>query len=53
MDLYSLGVVALVLLSGEEPAALMDPVSLAWHWPEGLDLDAGFRHVLERLLHKP
>ena len=50
MDLYSLGVVALVLLSGEEPAALMDPVSLAWRWPEGIDLDAAFRQVLERLL---
>ena len=50
MDLYSLGVVALVLLSGEEPAALMDPVSLAWRWPEGIELDAAFRHVLERLL---
>ncbi len=50
MDLYSLGVVALVLLSGEQPAALMDPVSLAWRWPEGIALDAAFRHVLERLL---
>ncbi|MFL2672458.1 MAG: protein kinase domain-containing protein, partial [Prochlorococcaceae cyanobacterium] len=50
MDLYSLGVVALVLLSGEEPAALMDPVSLAWRWPEGIALDVAFRQVLKRLL---
>ena len=50
MDLYSLGVVALVLLSGGEPAASMDPVSLAWRWPEGIELDDAFRHVLERLL---
>ena len=42
MDLYSLGVVVLVLLSGEEPAALMDPVSLAWRWPEGIDWMLGF-----------
>ena len=28
----------------------MDPVSLAWRWPEGVELDAAFRHVLERLL---
>ena len=50
MDLYSLGVDALVLLSGEEPEALVDPISLAWRWPEGIELDASFRQVLERLL---
>lgn len=50
MDLYSLGVTALVLLSGEEPGALLDPVSLAWRWPEGLAVDPQFRAVLERLL---
>ena len=50
MDLYSLGVIALVLLSGEDPAALMDPVSLAWRWPQGVELDEAFQQVLERLL---
>ncbi len=50
MDLYSLGVVALVLLSGEEPAALLDPVTLAWRWPAGLSLDPSFRAALDRLL---
>ena len=29
MDLHALGVVALVLLSGEEPARLLDPVTMA------------------------
>ena len=32
MDLHALGVVALVLLSGDPPASLLDPVSLAWRW---------------------
>ncbi len=50
MDLYSLGVVALVLLSGEEPAELLDPVTLAWRWPTGPSLDPALRALLERLL---
>ena len=50
MDLYSLGVVSLVLLSGEEPAQLLDPASLAWRWPAALDGEPALRQVLERLL---
>ena len=50
MDLYGLGVVALVLLSGEEPAALLDPVSLAWRWPASLDAEPALAAVLGRLL---
>ena len=50
MDLYSLGVLALVLLSGEEPAQLLDPVSLQWRWPTALDPQPALREVLERLL---
>jgi serine/threonine-protein kinase len=50
MDLYGLGVVALVLLSGEEPAALLDPVSLAWRWPASLDAEPAFAAALKRLL---
>ena len=46
MDLYSLAVVALVLLSGDEPAQLLDPASLKWRWPVALyqepDLKAVF-----------
>ena len=37
MDLHGLGVVALVLLSGEPPASLLDPDSLQWRWPAVLD----------------
>jgi len=50
MDLYGLGVVALVLLSGEEPAALLDPVSLAWRWPASLDAEPALAAALGRLL---
>ncbi|MFM7653110.1 MAG: serine/threonine protein kinase [Vulcanococcus sp.] len=50
MDLYSLGVVSLVLLSGDEPAQLLDPVTLAWRWPACLDGEAPLRAALARLL---
>ena len=50
MDLYSLGVMSLVLLSGDEPAQLLDPVTLAWRWPACLDGDAPLRNALARLL---
>ena len=50
MDLYSLGVVALVLLSGEEPAQLLDPVTLAWRWPAALAQEPPLREVLARWL---
>ena len=50
MDLYSLAVVALVLLSGEEPAQLLDPATLAWRWPASLDAVTAMQAVLERLL---
>jgi len=50
MDLYSLGVVSLVLLSGEEPAQLLDPATLAWCWPAVLDGEPELRAVLQRLL---
>jgi len=50
MDLHALGVVALVLLSGEGPAALLDPVTLAWRWPAALEAEPTLRQPLERLL---
>ena len=50
MDLHGLGVVALVLLSGEQPAALLDPETLQWRWPAALDELPELRAVLERLL---
>ena len=50
MDLYSLAVVALVLLSGEEPAQLLDPTTLQWRWPTALDALPDLRQALERML---
>ncbi|MFM7675243.1 MAG: serine/threonine protein kinase [Synechococcus sp.] len=50
MDLHALGVTALVLLSGEGPAALLDPPTLEWRWPPALDGEPELRRCLERLL---
>ncbi|HYP04302.1 MAG TPA: serine/threonine protein kinase [Cyanobium sp.] len=50
MDLHALGVVALVLLSGDEPHDLLDPVSLEWRWPAVLESEPALRQQLERLL---
>jgi serine/threonine-protein kinase len=50
MDLHALGVVALVLLSGDEPAALLDPVSLDWRWPTALEDEPALRERIARLL---
>jgi serine/threonine-protein kinase len=50
MDLYGLGVVSLVLLSGEEPAQLLDPASMQWRWPAALDGEPQLKALLERLL---
>jgi serine/threonine-protein kinase len=52
MDLHGLGVTALVLLSGDEPQDLLDPVTLAWRWPPALDTEPGLRAVIERLLQR-
>jgi len=50
MDLHALGVVALVLVSGLEPAALLDPVTLAWRWPVALASEPELQALLARLL---
>jgi serine/threonine-protein kinase len=52
MDLHALGVVALVLLSGDPPASLLDPVSLAWRWPASLDDQPALRKPLQRLVSR-
>ncbi len=52
MDLHALGVVALVLLSGDPPAALLDPASLQWRWPVALEPEPALRHQLQRLLER-
>jgi len=52
MDLHALGVVALVLLSGDEPAALLDPVTMAWRWPAALEQEPALAEPLRRLLSR-
>jgi len=52
MDLHALGVLALVLISGDPPASLLDPVSLAWRWPAGLESEPELRRRIERLLER-
>ncbi|MEX0589040.1 MAG: serine/threonine protein kinase [Cyanobium sp.] len=52
MDLHSLGVVALVLLSGEAPARLLDPVTLAWRWPAALSAEPDLQAMVSRLLQR-
>ncbi|MBD2422186.1 phosphotransferase [Cyanobium sp. FACHB-13342] len=50
MDLHALGVVALVLLSGEDPARLLDPVTLAWRWPAAFSAEPELQAQIRRLL---
>ncbi|MEB3172345.1 MAG: serine/threonine protein kinase [Cyanobacteriota bacterium] len=50
MDLHAAGVMALVLVSGLEPAALLDPVTLAWRWPAALEAEPELQGLLQRLL---
>lgn len=50
MDLHALGVLALVLVSGKPPAALLDPVTLAWRWPVPLEAEPELQALLARLI---
>ena len=52
MDLHALGVLSLVLLSGEEPASLLDPATLEWRIPVALDAEPALRQPIERLLSR-
>jgi serine/threonine-protein kinase len=50
MDLHALGVMALVLLSGDGPERLLQPSTMEWRWPSALDGEPALRHQLQRLL---
>jgi serine/threonine-protein kinase len=52
MDLHALGVVGLVLLSGDGPETLLDPVTLEWRWPAALDDQPALAAALRRLLSR-
>ncbi len=49
-DLYALGVTALVLLTGEEPAALYDSRHQRWIWPNYAEVSPRLAEVLNRLV---
>jgi serine/threonine protein kinase, bacterial len=52
MDLHALGVTALVLLSGDPPARLLEPGSLEWRWPACLSDQPDLQAALARLLDR-
>ncbi|MDA0717678.1 MAG: serine/threonine protein kinase [Cyanobacteria bacterium] len=52
MDLHALGVVALVLLSGDKPARLLDPVTMTWRWPAALSAEQALLTQIGRLLER-
>ncbi len=49
-DLYALGVTALVLLTGKEPADLYDHRRDRWIWPDQVDVSSTLAQVLTRLV---
>ncbi len=52
MDLHALGVVCLVLLSGDTPGRLLDPTTMQWRWPAALEAEPDLRLQLQRLLSR-
>ncbi|MBV6626566.1 MAG: serine/threonine protein kinase [Rivularia sp. (in: Bacteria)] len=53
-DLYSLGVSALVLLTGQEPQKLYDSYQGTWRWGESIKISGNFEAVLKKMVaHKP
>jgi serine/threonine-protein kinase len=49
-DLYALAATSLVLLTGREPAELVDPQDLAWNWQRYVTLTPDLNQILERML---
>ncbi len=49
-DLYTLGVTAIVLLTGKEPSALFEGDKIDWAWRKWTEIDDGFANVLSRML---
>jgi serine/threonine protein kinase len=49
-DLYTLGVTAIVLLTGKEPSALFESNKMNWAWRKWTEIDDGFANVLARML---
>lgn len=49
-DLYALAVTALVLLTGKEPQALIDPRTLSWQWQQEVNVSNTLATVLNKML---
>ncbi|HEY9880972.1 MAG TPA: serine/threonine-protein kinase [Leptolyngbyaceae cyanobacterium] len=49
-DLYSLGVTALVLLTGNEPEMLYDQRTQTWHWQDEVKISPQLTTLLNRLV---
>ncbi|MDJ0736151.1 MAG: serine/threonine-protein kinase [Nostocaceae cyanobacterium] len=49
-DLYSLGVTAVVLLTGRDPSFLMDQYTLEWKWRFYTDVSDTFGQILDKML---
>jgi serine/threonine-protein kinase len=49
-DLYSLGVVAAVLLTGKEPKVLIGDESMEWEWRAHVNTSEGFACILDKML---
>ncbi|MBD1944098.1 serine/threonine protein kinase, partial [Coleofasciculus sp. FACHB-712] len=49
-DLYALAATAAVMLTGKEPAELLDATQLTWQWRRWANVSDGFAQVLNRML---
>jgi serine/threonine protein kinase len=49
-DLYALGVTSIVLLTGKQPAILIDRSSLEWQWRLYTDVSDDFANIINKLL---
>lgn len=49
-DLYALAVTVLVLLTGKEPQALIDPRTLSWQWEREVNVSNTLAMVLNKML---
>jgi serine/threonine-protein kinase len=48
-DLYSLGVTAIVLLTGKDPTLLLDRYSLQWRWTPYTRVSPAFKTILDKM----
>ncbi len=48
-DLYSLGVTALVLLTGKDPTSLLNQDSLEWQWQKHIQVSPGFAEFIAKM----